>query len=384
VHIADLTADGLPDLLVGRLNRVDGSGALTNGLTFFKNTGSASLAAFERVSNDYAGLSALGRQGLAPTTADLDGDGDLDLLVGDIGGNLHFYRNVAAAGMPAAFTLAEADFQGINLGVQAVPALYDLDRDGKPDLLLGERNGNLNYLRNIGTSTAPAFLLETEFWGAVDTRRAGFTVGSSAPFLRLNEGNQTELYVGSQSGYLYRYGNIDGNLLGTFDLVDSSWGGLLPGLKSSIALADFNGDTISDVLLGNIRGGLQLFTSKGVPPPVGLEPAALPNLQIWPNPASSVLYVRWPVGQESGYPWKLLNSSGQVMLEGEQGPDLALAVADLPRGLYFFAWTATPAIGAGGVPGIRSGSGVSGTYTSGRFVSGNSPVTCVIKIMLLP
>jgi hypothetical protein len=353
-------------------------------LTFFKNIGTPSLAAFERVSNDYAGLSALGRQGLAPATADLDGDGDLDLLVGDNGGNLHFYRNTAAAGLPADFVLAEADFQGINLGVQAVPALYDLDRDGKPDLIIGERNGNLNYLRNIGSSTAPAFLLATEFWGAVDTRRAGFTVGSSAPFLRQNEGNQTELYVGSQSGYLYRYSNIDDNLLGTFDLVDSSWGGLQPGLKSTLALADFNGDTLPDVLVGNIRGGLQLFTTKGVPPPVGLETTGLPDPQVWPNPASSVLHIRLPQQLGPVCQWKLVHVSGQVMLHGEQGTEFTLSVADLPSGLYILILTATQPNPNARASGFRLGNSSQRASTAWQHASEALSGTYVVKVMLLP
>ena len=395
VHIADLTGDGLPDLLVGRLNRVDGDGTRANGLTFFRNTGTAELAVFERITDDYAGLSALGRQGLAPTTGDLDGDGDLDLIVGDIGGNLHFYRNQAATGMPADFVLAEVDFQGINFGVQAVPALYDANRDGKLDLILGERNGNLNYLRNIGSASAPAFLLETEFWGAVDTRRLGFTVGSSAPFLRLNESNQTELYVGSQSGYLYRYSNIDGNLLGTFTLVDSSWGGLQPGLKSSVALADFNGDTVPDVLVGNIRGGLQLFTSKGVPPVIGFDPVleSARSLKVWPNPASTELFVALPIGLSGEFQWELLSSAGQPLLQGQytgdrnasadglldqrqsqlehtgSGQVLRISVSGLPRGLYLVVLREVSSA-RGSKPNVGYGA-----YSPGFYIE---------KIMLFP
>jgi len=39
----------------------------------------------------------------------------------------------------------------------AGPLLHDLDRDGKPDLLVGNFKGNFQHYRNVGTKESPAF-----------------------------------------------------------------------------------------------------------------------------------------------------------------------------------------------------------------------------------
>ena len=89
---------------------------------------------------------------------DWDGDGRLDLLVGDIGGNVYLVPN---EGTPTAYAFGkERQLQagGKPLRVEggdAGPFVADWDGDGRPDLLVGAGDGSVWFFRNVGTRTAP-------------------------------------------------------------------------------------------------------------------------------------------------------------------------------------------------------------------------------------
>nr|NQU89745.1 T9SS type A sorting domain-containing protein [Bacteroidota bacterium] len=78
-----------------------------------------------------------------PALCDIDFDGDLDILCGNISGNLTYFENQSGG-----WILNPEIFQGISGGQNTTPALADLDDDGDPDLTLGQYNGTLNYFRN--------------------------------------------------------------------------------------------------------------------------------------------------------------------------------------------------------------------------------------------
>ncbi|MGL4553190.1 MAG: FG-GAP repeat domain-containing protein [Gemmataceae bacterium] len=90
--------------------------------------------------------------------ADWDGDGRLDLLVGDIRGHVHVVPN-EGAGKALAFGKErglQAGGKPIRVpGGDAGPSVADWDGDGKPDLLVGAGDGSVWLYRNAGTPKEP-------------------------------------------------------------------------------------------------------------------------------------------------------------------------------------------------------------------------------------
>jgi Ca2+-binding RTX toxin-like protein len=89
--------------------------------------------------------------------ADIDGDGDPDASVGEDDGTLNYYKNTGSSTAPlyTAQTGTANPFNGIDIGSNNAPTLADIDGDGDLDAIVGAGDGILNYYQNIGSSTVP-------------------------------------------------------------------------------------------------------------------------------------------------------------------------------------------------------------------------------------
>lgn len=344
---ADVNADGLLDLVVGTVGAFEPFGQRDTRLYLFENTGTAQAPAFELVDDDYLGLSAFNAYtNFAPVFGDLDGDGDEDILVGEVLGRLFYAENTAGPGNPMAFGPWEYEYMDIDVGSLSVPEIADLDRDGLPDLIIGERTGNINFFKNIGTASAPMFNPDPEAapnilaLGNINTAVPGSISGYSAPQLIDQEGTYL-LIAGTEAGALEVYNGIEGNLNGPFNLDAERMGDVHVGIRTRPAIADIDNDGKLEMVVGNERGGLNAFQTNlwldSTSPAV--EQGWASQILIFPNPAQEALTVQ--LDQDRQAVFELVNTAGQMVVRHSQrGASTRLSLQQIPPGVYFLRITA--------------------------------------------
>lgn len=311
----DYNADGLMDLVVGNFGYyypTAPTGFLPN-LTLYENIGTPTKPEFKLADTNFANIDSLVLQAhrlntnnLCPTFGDIDGDGAIDMMIGTQNDSVLFFHNTAAAGNPVHFVLTKAPFlDSVNIqltndfALDAAPQLVDVNNNGKLDLIIGSLKGKLYYFENTGTPTNPHFTYRTNFFGGVNVIKPGYFTGYSIPFMYTYQGKH-RLLVGTQDGALYLYDNIDTNLTGTFNLMDTlyasaeSGDAIWKGIRSAPAMYDLNNDSLPDLIAGNYGGGLSYFKGN-IPTSLNTTKAPVKStMKLFPNPCDKYVTIEIP------------------------------------------------------------------------------------------
>jgi hypothetical protein len=358
----DYDRDGKPDLIVGSDGYRQPGGLLQSRLSYYKNTSTPGNASFTLQSSDFGTVSGQNFKGAAPAAGDIDGDGKDDLVLGHSDGTLSYYKNMAASdAVQPNWQLTElqlTDLSGtvINSGGYATPFIYDMDHDGKKDLIIGSLYGYIRYYRNVSITpgTIRLQLVNSRLGGANADPRQNFG-NYSSPFIGKVDATGTDfLLLGSNSGNIYRYtGFQGGDTTATYALLDTQYsyidttynlynsGGTYYGIygsrRSTVAVGDIDGSGSYSMIVGNVRGGLEFYKRKVyiVATPTVSSPL---KVNVYPNPAKDVLNVSWDgLDPASEVTISFVNLTGQ-QLSSAKLPSSAghtvLSLAALPQGVY--------------------------------------------------
>ena len=292
----DYNNDSLLDLVVGNYGYHVAYNDPISSLALFENTGTKDIPKYDLIDRDWQGISTVNLNtnlnipalNISPTFGDLDADGDKDMLLGDADGKLHYFTNQAGN-----FNITSPNYFSIDVGYFSQPQLVDVDRDGLLDIIIGEQDGSVNYCPNSGTATIAAFDTIIENWGGIDVDTNYISTGYSSPKL-IDSNGVYQLFVGSYTGKIYQFTNIDGNLNGQFSPVYSTVANLWDGGKCAFALADINNDNQPEMILGNLSGGIAYFSSDTLLNDTSTTNSLnhkQTNFSIYPNPASNKLTI---------------------------------------------------------------------------------------------
>ncbi len=239
------------------LKKALGAAALIFGLSIGNAANAQNFA--EPVQNPF-GLNPTGTYMAFPAVADIDGDGDLDLMCGEYYGSLSFYENT---GNPEAAQFAAPQVNPFGLDSvfeYAFPQFGDLDNDGDLDLMVGEYEGALQYFENTGTPLLPEFIDPVVNPFGLDSLG---DVGI-IEFADIDDDGDLDIFTYGYAGIMGYIENIGTAELPDFGEVQYNPFGIGAfDYFSFPAIADLDDDGDLDILFGEYYGNMSFFENTG-------------------------------------------------------------------------------------------------------------------------
>ena len=287
----DIDNDGRQEMIAG---------AKDGTLRLYRNAGTVSAPRWEFIPHYFDGIRA--GAFAAPAAADIDNDGKPEILIGTGGfssdsGMVIIYRNSGTVESPVWIKVAHGDMR---VGNDAAPVLYDIDADGRPDLIVGNSVGELTLFRNRSDSRGIRFEKDIHFFKGLKLGMyvvpsvtvienklvviAGNSMGKlqliergrhdktgwqvrplkmvmpnfAAPaFIAADDPSKKDLVVSDGDGQLYYFRNRKNNYHEWEEVPDYFSGRVLAGAACAPAMSDQDGRRF--LVTGNINGIMKFF-----------------------------------------------------------------------------------------------------------------------------
>lgn len=358
----DYDKDGKPDLFVGSEGYYQSSGLMKSRVLYYHNTSTTGNPSFTLQSKDFLHIDTFHFQGTALTFGDIDGDGISDMIIGHTDGSLTYYKNMAAYDtvqpvfQPTQVTLTDEGGTAINVNGRATPFIYDIDKDGKKDLVIGSIYGTLQYYQNVSTTsgTIKLRLINTRL-GNVKSDPSQLFGCYSTPFIGpIDSSGKDYLLMGSNSGNIYRFDSVaSGDTAITYPMLESQYSfidstfltynhpasavGVYGNLRSAPAVADIDGDGDYEMVVGTVFGGLNFYKRK-IASNEGINSTqGNISVNVYPNPATNYVNVNWNGVIQPSLKLYIYDLQGRMVYRNEYVSQLQHASIDsspLTDGVY--------------------------------------------------
>jgi len=359
---ADYDGDGALDLVVGIEDwsyygwddARDAEGKWLNGplhgfVFLFRNEATSAEPVYAKPVKVFAAGEPIDVYGCpSPNFEDFDGDGDLDLVCGEFLDGFTYFENVGSRRQPeyaAGRRLLAEDGRPLAMDLEMiVPIAFDWDRDGDMDLIVGDEDGRVALVENIGFDRTPRFRQPRYFQQQAETLKCG---ALATPFGCDFDGDgDFDIVSGNTAGYIEFFENLSGPRVAepkwaaprrlsaggkTFRVMAGADGSVQGPAEAkwgytTLNVADWDGDGLPDVVFNSILGrvgwlrniGARTAPELAAPRPIEVEwPGAAPKPHwTWRAPEGNELVTQWrttPVVHD---------------FNGDGLPDLAMLDAD--------------------------------------------------------
>ncbi len=260
---------------------------------YFENTGTQSLPSYKLITSDFFNISFLNLTNIKPLFADMNGDTKIDLVFtasNQVGGNtqLYYFPNTNGIGANFSQNLVAVNFATVTDALTSYDNVYvtDVNQDGLNDLLVGKRNGRLQYWPNVGSALNPNYELEDDSYLGLGSSVLRQSLASTTA--DLNADGKADLIIGDQTGRLLIVSNyreatdvtegISNIVYNPFEegYVAQNLGGIIWPTVANI----FKSNKPA-VIVGNTLGGLQILRHD-----VSVQLPEKPIIDVYPNPVT--------------------------------------------------------------------------------------------------